>query len=119
MVELWTEGYTANRSCPFQACKPILRTMWQKNALFVGLCLVGIAWLTTSILRRDRIEPPKHFGSTGQSGELQTTRDAVNRELRDDWSKHGLQAAPRADALTIVRRLSLALTGTTPSVEEI
>src|SRR5215208_2792572 len=93
--------------------------MWQKNTLFIGLCLVGLAWLTTSILRRDRIEPPKHFASTGQSDECQATRDAIDREFHDDWSKHGLESAPRADALTIVRRLSLALTGTTPSVEEI
>ena len=35
------------------------------------------------------------------------------------WSDHKLQAAPRADSLAIVRRLSLGLTGTAPSLEEI
>src|SRR5436190_17381960 len=99
-----------------QARMPILRTMWQKNALFIGLCLVGLVWLTTSILRRDRIEPPKSV-SAYDSEELSAPRQAIEREFRADWEKHGLQSAPRADALTIVRRLSLALTGTVPSVE--
>jgi hypothetical protein len=93
--------------------------MWQKNTLFIGLCLVGLVWLTTSILRRERIEPPQHFVAAEQAEEWQATRDAIDREFRDDWGKHNLQPAPRADALTIVRRLSLALTGTTPSVEEL
>ncbi len=44
--------------------------MWQKNALFVGLCLVGLAWLTTSILRRDRIEPPQR-AQTDRPGSAQ------------------------------------------------
>jgi hypothetical protein len=92
--------------------------MWQKNALFIGLCLVGLAWLTTSILRRDRLQPPASV-SAYDTEELSSPREAIEREFRADWEKHRLQAAPRADALTIVRRLSLALSGTVPSVEEI
>jgi len=101
--------------------------MWQRNALFIGLCLAGLAWLTTSILRRDRIEPPKNVNPSwftsdrldDQLNELKATRDAVDREFQDNWAKHKLDAAPRADSLTIVRRLSLGLTGTVPSLEEI
>lgn len=91
--------------------------MWQKNALFLGLCLVGLGWLTTNILRRDQIEPPTKVATA--LGEVDTVVAQIDREFQADWQKHGLQTAPRADALTIARRLSLALTGTVPSVEEI
>jgi hypothetical protein len=90
--------------------------MWQKNALFLGLCLVGLLWLTTSVLRRDRIQPPKQVAS---QDEVRRTLEQINGEFNVDWQKQGLRPAPQADALTIVRRLSLALTGTVPSVEEI
>jgi len=101
--------------------------MWSKNLLFVGLCLAGLAWLATSILRRDQIDPPKDVNpawfAEGDPGErvnqLKATRDAVDHEFRAHWAEHKLQAAPKADSLTVVRRLSLGLTGTVPSLEEI
>lgn len=43
----------------------------------------------------------------------------INQEHRQDWENLKLEPAERADDLTIARRLSLALTGTVPSVEEI
>src|SRR5262249_29231390 len=44
---------------------------------------------------------------------------AVNGAVRQGIAEAELQAAPAADELTIVRRLSLALTGTLPSLQEI
>ena len=43
----------------------------------------------------------------------------VNSWLRDHWSREGLKPADVADDLTVLRRLSLALHGTIPSLEEV
>jgi hypothetical protein len=43
----------------------------------------------------------------------------LNAEFVQEWQDKGLTPAPHADSLTITRRLSLALTGTVPSLEEI
>lgn len=45
--------------------------------------------------------------------------DSINTTFRAAWSAAGLEPAPEADALTLARRLSLALTGAPPSLEEI
>jgi hypothetical protein len=42
----------------------------------------------------------------------------INRQFRDDWVQAGLQPAPRAADSVHRRRLSLALAGTIPSLEE-
>lgn len=44
---------------------------------------------------------------------------AVNERLHRTWQEQGLQPAARADELTVLRRLTLALMGTIPSLEEI
>jgi hypothetical protein len=47
------------------------------------------------------------------------TLTALNAAFTDHWQTLGIKPAPRADDLTILRRLSLGLTGTIPSLEEI
>jgi len=44
---------------------------------------------------------------------------AIDEEFHKDWQSAGLQPAPDADTLTLARRLSLALAGTVPSLEEL
>ena len=51
--------------------------------------------------------------------DFERTRAALNEVFTQRWKELGIQPAPRADDLTILRRLSLALTGTIPSLEEI
>src|SRR4051812_24273000 len=43
----------------------------------------------------------------------------VDAEFRRSWSERGIDPAPPAADLAVMRRLSLALTGTVPSLEEI
>jgi hypothetical protein len=106
--------------------------MWAKNALFVAVCLGGAGAVANSLLRRDRIDRPDsfepgRFATTPVSSSAKqpaandwtATLDKLNGEFRDHWKKKGLQVAPRADDLTIARRMSLALVGTVPSLEEI
>ncbi len=51
--------------------------------------------------------------------DFQHTLSALNEVFAQRWKDLGIQPAPRADGLTILRRLSLGLTGTIPSLEEI
>ena len=50
---------------------------------------------------------------------VQTTADKVDAHLQEVWSEHGFVSASSANDLTVLRRLSLALHGTIPSLEEI
>ncbi|MEM9017465.1 MAG: DUF1549 domain-containing protein, partial [Verrucomicrobiota bacterium] len=45
--------------------------------------------------------------------------DSVDESIQSAWEKAGAEPAPEADSLTLARRLSLALTGAPPSLEEI
>ncbi len=94
--------------------------MWKRNLLFIGLCLFGFAALAGGILKGGRaIEPVSFDAEPLASDDFRSTVDAVNREFHDDWKLTDLDPAPRAPDLTICRRLSLGLTGTVPSLEEI
>lgn len=53
-----------------------------------------------------------------ETADIAETVRAVNRALRDAWMTAGVEAVGPADARTRLRRLSLALTGTVPSLEE-
>jgi hypothetical protein len=57
--------------------------------------------------------------SLRRDGSFQRTLAAVNELFRSRWSELKMTPAPRADDLTVMRRISLALTGTIPSLEEI
>lgn len=93
---------------------------WIKNALFIALTVVGLAALTGTILVGDpRPKAGEYRPVREEDAQFQKVVAQVNAEFRDDWAKHKLTPAPRADDLTIARRLSLGLTGTIPSLEEI
>lgn len=105
--------------------------MWARNALFIAICLAGAGMVANSLLRRDRIERPDSFEPgrfaatpvsatrNAPTNDWAETLDQLNAEFRAHWKKKGLAVAPRADDLTLARRLSLSLVGTVPSLEEI
>lgn len=81
--------------------------------------LVGLA-LAANLLRRERVAPPKSFTPVAaRQQDFQALVDKVNTEFQESWRRQNLETAPRADDLTIARRLSLGLTGSIPSLEEI
>lgn len=94
--------------------------MWKRNALFAVLCLAGVGSLSGMLLRRERIAEPQDFqpGRFSQPDYASIIRQ-VNLEFSESWRQQGLQSASQASDLTIARRLSLSLTGTLPSVEEV
>lgn len=95
---------------------------WVKDLLFVGLCLAGLAALVLAFapvpgLRAEPLTPPRRVPS--ERAELEAVAGRVDAALRVEQAAAGVTASPRADTLTVARRLSLALTGTIPSLEEI
>ena len=106
--------------------------MWMRNLLFLLLCASGLALVGQTLLKRERIETPAGFRSALSATPVSTSDSKslegadpralareIDRQFRNSWHEHCLIPAPRADDLTIARRLSLALTGTVPSLEEI
>ena len=54
-----------------------------------------------------------------EAGDLNAAVQRLDETLAKGWSSQSLIVAPQADDLTILRRLTLALAGTVPSLEEI
>jgi hypothetical protein len=94
--------------------------MWLRNLLFVSVVAVSLFALRASLFpldsesRRIKFDP----GLTFQA-DFRATVCRVDEAFRKDWSQQGITSAPRAPDLAIARRLSLALTGGVPSLEEI
>ncbi len=109
--------------------------MLARNALFIAICLAGAGLVANSLWRHDRVAHPQSFDAArvaarqaGLSANAATAQPAddwartlarLNAEFREHWKTQGLTPAPPADDLTLARRLSLALVGTVPSLEEI
>ena len=94
--------------------------MWARNLLFIGLCLAGMLALASSLAPINRPEQWEAVSTPqAKSDDFRKSVESVNAEFRQDWLRQGLRPAPRASDLTIARRITLALTGTVPSLEEI
>lgn len=95
--------------------------MWKRDLLFVGACLAGVSALAISFLGAGGLDraasPPRPPDVSG--ADFQPVVQRVNEEFRKQWASSGLRQADPAAPLTIARRLSLGLTGTAPSLEEI
>jgi hypothetical protein len=92
--------------------------MWVRNLLFVAVCLAGAGLVGDTLLRRERVAQLSEAETAGAE-EIASSLEQLNSEFRSYWKEKGLDVAPRADDLTIARRLGLALVGTAPSLEEI
>jgi hypothetical protein len=90
-----------------------------RDVLFLGFVLAVVTAWGTGVLRSSMspssIPEPARFDSR----DLDTLIREVNASFRSEWSRQGLSPAPRASDLVLLRRLSLALTGTIPALEEI
>jgi hypothetical protein len=94
--------------------------MFARNCLFIAICLAGAGLVANTLLRRERLTEPQSLVEHGEAvGDLMTTVEKLNAEYRQHWQSEGLEVSPSADHLTLARRLSLALVGTVPSLEEI
>ncbi|MEX2120763.1 MAG: DUF1549 domain-containing protein [Pirellulales bacterium] len=89
--------------------------MWARNLLFFGICAIGVAALAAGLSPAQKpmrlvVRPADGLGPAIQQ---------LNASLQAEWSARGLAPAARADEAALARRLSLALLGTIPSLEEL
>ena len=82
----------------------------------VGVALLGLV-IVGSQLQKQRLRV--HHELAAPSADIHNVVDRVNAEFESVWQSQKLQHATPADHLLVARRLSLALTGKVPSLEEI
>ena len=97
-----------------------------RNVLFAGVLLLGLLGAFGSLWQAGRTVPERQQSAlkevpspTWTDEGFRQTLVALDQEFANSWNAALLEAAPEAAPLTRVRRLSLALTGTLPSLEEI
>lgn len=89
--------------------------------MIVGTLTLGItAWGLVRLLPPEPFAPPQSLEAILTSRpEIQKMAQEIDLKFAQVWQQQNLTPAPRAPDLTVARRLSLALAGTIPSIEEI
>lgn len=80
-------------------------------AIFVGGTIFFAEFL--------QAKKPESIDATSIPGQTRAKIGTVNAAFLEEWEKKGLTPTPEADIHTLARRLSLALTGAVPSLEEL
>ncbi|MCA9179648.1 MAG: DUF1553 domain-containing protein [Planctomycetales bacterium] len=108
--------------------------MGKRDLLFLTLCIVGLAAISRTLLSdqrqglfrgHDRAERQASREPGASPSSLQTVVEDVDQEFRDAWSRSSadrgaaLTPAPEAPLELRIRRASLALMGSIPSLEEL
>ncbi len=102
------------------ALEKIASPRWQRNLLFAVVCLAGAGAVVSNLLQSDALTPPTgHRASHYNQAGFRTIVDLVDEEFAEEWKKKGVEPVPLVDDLILIRRLSLGLTGTIPSLQEI
>src|SRR6476659_8100341 len=94
--------------------------MWARSLLFVAVVIGGIFAVRASLFPLSSEARKVNFDPGPSPAEdFQAVVRGVDEAFQKQWHDKGLAHAPRADDLTVARRLSLSLTGSVPSLEEI
>ncbi|HXT40834.1 MAG TPA: DUF1549 domain-containing protein [Candidatus Angelobacter sp.] len=94
--------------------------LWVRNAVFLVLCLAVTALVVGRILKPQPFAGPKSFNAADfEDVGFKRVVDRVDQAFAEAWKVAGVEPVRGAPDLTVARRLSLALTGTIPSLEEI
>jgi hypothetical protein len=93
---------------------------WLRNLFFLALIVTGTFLAMSRLWKPHPVPGAQALAPTKESTEgMDRVIEAVDDALMKEWRKHGVEPAPLAPNLTQARRLSLALTGTVPSLQEI
>jgi hypothetical protein len=94
--------------------------LWARNTIFLGLCLAATGIGVGRVLQRPQFAEPKSFDAAKfDADDFLHAVARLDQAFAGSWESLGLKPASRASDLTLARRLSLALTGTIPSLEEV
>ncbi len=87
------------------------------SLLFCG----AVAWILFLLVRTTgHIDPPPRApASVAEKDRIDSAVERVDQWLQKTWEAEGIEPAGLVDDLTLFRRLSLALHGTIPSLEEV
>ncbi|GAA4435488.1 DUF1549 domain-containing protein [Bremerella cremea] len=92
--------------------------MWLKNIAFIALATILFASLANWLLAPPRVEAIDTPLIVADASMLKA-KQIIDAQFAEIWERDDLKPAPKADDLTIARRISLGLTGSIPSLEEI
>ncbi len=93
---------------------------WVRNAVFLIFWLAATGLVIGSLVKIRPLTDTKAFKeSQFTDSELRQVVDRVDEAFASAWKTNGVEPVGGATDLAIARRLSLALTGTIPSLEEI
>lgn len=99
--------------------------MWLRNVVFILLCVAGLSALAASLMPVHKKPRTRQLRATAAAhsdladADLAPVVWQIDEAFRAEWARAKLVPAPRADDLTIARRLTLGLVGTIPSLEEL
>ena len=94
--------------------------MWIKNLFFAAIVILGILFSGYFLLPANRVPTPSSYDRDWSSRpDVAGTLEKLDQEFQANWKSKNLKPTPEAKPLVVVRRLSLGLTGTVPSLEEI
>lgn len=88
---------------------------WYRTILFVAAITCSLALLTASLLKPEAFPEPDPYPGKGVAEAV----EKVDEAFAAYWARNQVEASARAPVILIARRLSLGLTGTIPSLEEI
>ena len=90
-----------------------------RDLIFVSVVLGGGLALARGALRPPTSTPPREPDKKTGQADLGPIVAEVNAVFERRWAEKGTRPATPATELAVLRRLSLALTGSIPSLEEI
>ncbi len=91
-----------------------------RDLLFLGLIFSGVFTLGANLMPPREPKPMTSYDVAAYlDPSFRSVVERLDASFRHEWAIENLTPAKRADDLTIARRLSLALVGTVPSLEEI
>ncbi len=90
-----------------------------RDLLFLGAVVGGAVSAGAGLIRTSGSTPAQPSGRSAHRHDLEPIVTALNTLFRREWSDRGLVPAQRASDLSVMRRLSLVLCGSIPSLEEI
>lgn len=100
--------------------RPVGRRPWLRNVLFLALCGGASALIAGTLWERDTLREPRSFQTDPPASQAIATAVAkLDAAIEEEWRSAGITPAGPATDRMVARRLSLGLTGTIPSLEEI
>jgi hypothetical protein len=90
-----------------------------RDVLFLGVVLGGVVITGAGLLRPSKAISTQPSGPASLKADVRPIAAALDATFRGRWSEGRINPAVPAPELAVMRRLSLALCGTIPSLEEI